>query len=60
MPIVVAGVVLWLTRGWWLLGLGAVLGLLWRLGLRGWTIGLVGVLLWLATAAAIWRMETAA
>ena len=55
MPIVVAGVVLWLTRGWWLLGLGAVLGLLWRLGLRGWMLGLVGVLLWLAAAAAIWR-----
>ena len=53
MPIVIAGVALWLTRGWWLLILGAVLWLLHWLGLRGWKLAAAGILLWLGTAAGV-------
>lgn len=60
MPIVIAGVVLWLTRGWWLLGLAAVLGLLYLLRLRGWMLALAGVLLWLVVAAGVHRFPDSA
>ncbi|WP_017998158.1 molybdopterin-synthase adenylyltransferase MoeB [Paracoccus sp. N5] len=53
MPIVIAGVFLWLTKGWWLLGLAAVLGWAHWLGLRGWKLLALGVILWLAVAAGV-------
>lgn len=55
MPIIIAGVLIWLTRGWWLLGLAAALGLLYLLKLRGRWLFLAGVLIWLAVAAAVYR-----
>lgn len=55
MPILIAGLLIWLTRGWWLLGLGAALGLLYALRLRGWGLALAGVALWLAVAAGVHR-----
>lgn len=55
MPIVVAGLLIWLTRGWWLLGLGAALGLLYLLKLRGRWLFLAGVAIWLAVAAAVYH-----
>jgi molybdopterin/thiamine biosynthesis adenylyltransferase len=53
MPVVIAGLFLWLTRGWWLLGLAVLLGVVRWLGLRGWRLLALGVLLWLAVAAAV-------
>jgi molybdopterin/thiamine biosynthesis adenylyltransferase len=55
MPFVVAGLLMWLTRGWWLFGLGAALGLLWLMRLRGWALFLAGVLIWLAVTVAVYR-----
>ncbi|MFT4012788.1 MAG: molybdopterin-synthase adenylyltransferase MoeB [Paracoccus sp. (in: a-proteobacteria)] len=53
MPFVLAGLFLWLSKGWWLMALGAVLGLARWLGLRGWGLVALGVALWLAVAAAV-------
>lgn len=53
MPIVIAGVFLWLTKGWWLLGLAALLGWAHWLGLRGWKLLALGVVLWLGVAAGL-------
>lgn len=55
MPIIIAGVLIWLTKGWWLLALGAVLALARWLGLRRRALAGLGVLLWLGVAAAVYR-----
>lgn len=53
MPIVLTGLFLWLTKGWWLLGLAALLGWSYWLGLRGWKLLALAVLLWLAVTAGV-------
>lgn len=53
MPFIILLVPIWLTHGWWLLGYGAVLGVLWLCKMRGRWLSLAAVVLWLAVAFAV-------